>query len=122
MTRGFRSVTIALLFSIPGFSQTPILPVVADGGVVNAATITPGVTQGSLVAIMGTGLAASVASADSIPLSTSLANVSVTFNNVPAPLSYVSPTQINAQLPWNTLASGVTTGTANIVVTRQGIS
>ena len=43
----------------------------------------------------------------------------MTFNNVAAPLLFVSSGQINAQLPWNVLSSG-TTGTANVVVTRSG--
>jgi uncharacterized protein (TIGR03437 family) len=42
----------------------------------------------------------------------------VTFNGVPAPLLFVSGGQINAQLPWNVLSSG-TTGSANVVVTRN---
>jgi uncharacterized protein (TIGR03437 family) len=98
-------------------------PVVANGGVVNAASFAKGqaVTAGSLVSIFGTNLASSLAAADSIPLSTSLGNVSVTFNNTPAPLLFVNHDatngdQINAQLPWNV----GTTGTVNVVVTRNG--
>jgi len=94
-------------------------PVVSNGGISNAANgITP-VTPGSLVSIYGTNLAAGLAQADSIPLSTSLNGVSVTFNGVQAPLLFVSGGQINAQLPWNVL-SGATTGSANVVVTRNG--
>jgi uncharacterized protein (TIGR03437 family) len=77
------------------------------------------VAPGSLVSIFGSQLASGLAQADSIPLSTTLNNVSVTFNNIAAPLLFVSGGQINAQLPWNVLSSG-TTGTANVVVTRSG--
>jgi uncharacterized protein (TIGR03437 family) len=94
-------------------------PVVSAGGVGNAANgITP-VTPGSLVSIFGSNLAAGLAQADSIPLSTTLNGVSVTFNGVQAPLLFVSGGQINAQLPWNVLSSG-TTGAATVVVTRDG--
>jgi uncharacterized protein (TIGR03437 family) len=84
----------------------------------NAANGLSPVSPGSLVSIYGTNLAAGLAQADSIPLATSLNNVSVTFNGVAAPLLFVSGGQINAQLPWNVLSSG-TTGTANVVVTRN---
>ena len=94
-------------------------PVVSSGGVINAANgITP-VAPGSLVSIFGSNLAAGLAQADTIPLSTTLNGVSVTFNGVQAPLLFVSGGQINAQLPWNVLSSG-TTGTANVIVTRDG--
>lgn len=98
------------------YGQTPA---VSAGGVSNAANGLSPVSPGSLVSIYGTELAAGLAQADSIPLATSLNNVSVTFNGVPAPLLFVSSGQINAQLPWNVLSSG-TVGTANVVVTRSG--
>ncbi|MCC6369014.1 MAG: hypothetical protein IT165_36285 [Bryobacterales bacterium] len=114
--------TISLfLFAACASAQTPD---VADGGVLNSASFVIGqvVTQGSLVSVFGSNLASTIAQPDSIPLSTSLANVTVTFNNIPAPLSYVSPNLINAQLPWNTLPDGVTQGTATVVVTANGVS
>jgi uncharacterized protein (TIGR03437 family) len=98
------------------YAQTPV---VASGGVSNAANGLATVTPGSLVSIYGTNLAAGLAQADTIPLSTTLNSVSVTFNGVPAPLLFVSSGQINAQLPWNVLSSG-TAGSANVVVTRNG--
>jgi len=64
-------------------------------------------------------LGSSLAQADTIPLSTTLNNVSVTFNGIAAPLLFVSGGQVNAQMPWNVLSSG-TTGTVNVVVTRNG--
>jgi len=97
------------------YAQTPV---VSPGGVSNAASGVSPVTPGSLVSIYGTNLASGLAQADSIPLSTTLNNVSVTFNGVAAPLLFVSTGQINAQLPWNVLSSG-TTGSANVVVTRN---
>lgn len=95
-------------------------PVVATGGVLNAASNAKGVAvaPGSLVSIYGTALASSLAQASSIPLSTALGNVSVTFNNIAAPMLYVSnsPQQINAQLPWELQGSS----SAQIVVTNNG--
>jgi uncharacterized protein (TIGR03437 family) len=112
------SVPLLLAVAVAAHSQTPA---VSAGGVLNAASFdkaTP-VTPGSLVSIFGTNLASALAQADSIPLGTSLGNVSVTFNGIPAPLLFVSAGQVNAQLPWNVLSSG-TAGTANVVVTRSG--
>jgi len=51
---------------VTAFAQTPV---VASGGVLNAASFATnqGVAPGSLVSIFGTNLAASLALADSIP-------------------------------------------------------
>ncbi len=103
-------------------------PSVFDGGVVNAASFAQGqpVAPGSLVSIFGSQFATSLLLADSIPLAVQLADVSVTFNNIPAPLIAVipegsnNPAQINAQLPWNVLPPGQTEGTATVVIRRGG--
>lgn len=107
-------VSLVGLIATVALAQTPA---VAQGGVLNAASFTKGqpVTPGSLVSIFGTNLASGLSQAGSIPLSTALGDVtSVTFNNIVAPLLFVSPGQINAQLPWEVPASG----TATVVVNR----
>jgi uncharacterized protein (TIGR03437 family) len=110
-----------LLFAIAASAQTPT---VNENGVLNSASyVTPGqpgnaVAPGALVAIFGSDLAGGLTQAGSIPLSTQLADVTVRFNNTPAPLMFVSPNQVNAQLPWGTLPEGAETGTASVVVTR----
>jgi len=106
------------LFLFAGFvisAQTPP-PTVDPSGVVNAAgpSSTPGVAPGSLVNIFGTNLASTLASSSSTPLSTSLSNVSVTFNNSPAPIQSISGGQISVQLPW-----GLAVANAQVVVTRD---
>jgi uncharacterized protein (TIGR03437 family) len=106
-------------------SQTPVVP---SGSVVNGASFASGqaVAPGALVSIFGSSLASTNAQADTIPLSTSMANVSVTFNGVPAPMLAVnhlsSYDQINAQLPWNVLPAGAQSGTAQVVVTNGATS
>jgi len=113
------SFLLILCSAAAAFAQTPA---VASGGVLNAASFATnqGVAPGSLISIFGTNLATSMASADSIPLSTALGNVSVTVNNIPAPLQFVSHDpvngdQINAQLPYEVAA-----GNAQVVVTNRG--
>jgi uncharacterized protein (TIGR03437 family) len=97
----------------------PAVPAVNAEGVLNSGSYTTqGVAPGSIVSIFGTNLAASMAAAGAIPLPTALSDVtSVTFNNIPAGLYFVSEKQINAQLPFNVLPSSQG-GTAKIVVTR----
>lgn len=108
---------------VAGYSQTPV---VASGGVLNAASNdkTGQVAPGSLVSIYGTELAASLSQSGSIPLSTQLSGVNVTINNLTAPLLFVSPGQVNAQVPWDILAllPPGTNGSFQVpvVVTRNG--
>ncbi len=67
-------------------------------GGADAAKIAPG----TIVSVQGDNLAAGTASADlsQTQLPTKLAGARVYFNGIEAPLYYVSPTQINAQVPW----------------------
>jgi hypothetical protein len=85
---------------------------------VNAASFAAGnpMSAGSLAAIYGDFLAPRVEAAQSMPLPASLAGVSVTVNGVAAPLHFVSPGQINMQIPYETAP-----GPATVVVTNNGI-
>jgi uncharacterized protein (TIGR03437 family) len=119
-----RLFSLGFLLAAAIAAQTPAVP---ENSVLNSATFAtagqPGhaVAPGSLVSIFGSELAAGLAVADSVPLSTAIGGVSVRFNDVPAPLHFVSPGQINAQLPW-TLLQGAQTGSGTVVVTRGGAS
>jgi len=71
-------------------------------GVVNAASFAPftaGVSPREYLTLFGSGLAAAPVAASSLPFPTTLGNVQVLIDNVAAPLSYVSPTQINLLVP-----------------------
>jgi uncharacterized protein (TIGR03437 family) len=114
-------VLTGFLGAAVSYAQTPTVP---QGGVVNGASFATGqpVSPGSLVSIFGTGLVSKLAGADTIPISSSLGGVTVTFADLPAaPLLAVIPgvpgqsdDQINAQLPWEI---GTGTGTVNVTVT-----
>ncbi len=113
-------IVLGLFVSLAAFCQSPV---VSDNGTVNAASFASGqqIAPGSLAAIFGTDLAGTLTLADSIPLSTQLADVTVTFNNIPAPLLAAipgSPSQVNAQVPWQVLPQGMTSGQAMVVVSR----
>jgi uncharacterized protein (TIGR03437 family) len=83
-------------------------PVTGTQGVVNAASGLPSIAPGSLISIYGVDLAAGSGAASNIPLPTSLNGTSVTINSVLAPLLFTSPTQINAQVPFETLVGNAT--------------
>jgi uncharacterized protein (TIGR03437 family) len=102
-----------------GRSQTPAI---TPTGVVSAATFinSQPLSAGGLVSIFGTNLASQLALADTIPLATSLANVTVTFNGIAAPLEFVTSGQINAQIPYEIFPAG-TNGTANVIVSNNGV-
>ena len=93
---------------------TPVFPAINAGGVANSASGATSVTPGSLASVYGSYFTSSTAQA-SAPLPTKLGGVSVTVNGVPAPISYVSPTQINFQVPWSTR-----TGSATVTVSQAG--
>jgi minor extracellular serine protease Vpr len=99
-------------------------PVITSGSVIDGAGFVLGrpVAPGSVVSIFGSGLAASLMAGDTIPLSSTLNGVSVTFNGIQAPLYFVSPGQINAQMPWNMLPEGQASGQTNLVVTANGVA
>jgi len=108
------------LFAFAALGSSFGQPSVTSGGIVNAASFVPGqpVAPGSIVAIFGQQLAAQLAQADTVPWSTSLGNVSVTFNGVAAALQFVSSGQINAQVPFEAFPTGA--ANANVVVNNNG--
>ena len=97
---------------------TPTFPAIAGNGVGNAASYTPRISPGALASIFGTGFGNSTFVADDgRPWPTSTTSlVSVQVNGVVAPLYFVSPGQINFQVPWAT----PTTGTVNVAVVVNG--
>ena len=92
-------------------------PVVAAGGILNAASYVKGqpVTLGSFVAIFGSGFGKGGVTS-TVPWPTSLGGTSVTMNGVLAPLYAVTDGQINAQVPFEALPTGQTSGTVAVVV------
>jgi uncharacterized protein (TIGR03437 family) len=93
----------------------PPAPAISTGGVVNAASFAAPLSPGELASIFGSYFGVSVAGASSLPLTTMLGGVSVTVGGRPAPLFYVSPGQINFQVPWETAA-----GSTNVAVSLNG--
>jgi uncharacterized protein (TIGR03437 family) len=103
-----------------GLSGVP--DTIASVATVSAASLTAGsVSSEGIVALFGAGLAASTGVAGTLPLPTSLAGVRVLVRDTGgtervAPLFFVSPTQINFQIPLGTSA-----GSATVSVERDAV-
>jgi uncharacterized protein (TIGR03437 family) len=80
----------------------PQSPVLNASGVVNAATFLPKISPGALASIFGVNFASGNVGATGTSLPTVLGPVSVTVNNRKAPLLFLTPTQVNFQVPWET--------------------
>ena len=104
-----RTTLLFLLSAQFAFSQQAEIQAVQNSASGARGSVVPQM----LVSIYGSNLAAQAASANAFPLLTQIAGTSVTFDGVAAPLLYVSPNQINAQVP--TAVQGLTS--ANLVVT-----
>jgi len=99
---------------------TATTPSITPGSVVNGASYLGSISPGSLASVFGTSLAGAAQAAQftngSFP--TQVAGVTVSVNGVNAPLIYVSPGQINFQIPWET-APGVL---VPVTVTWNGVT
>jgi uncharacterized protein (TIGR03437 family) len=86
-------------------------------GATNAASFRQVFAPGMIVAVFGSAMAGSVQSAPLVPLPNQLSGTSVTINGYLSPLYFISPTQINVQIPYY-----ITSGAAVLKVTYNGQS
>jgi uncharacterized protein (TIGR03437 family) len=96
-------------------------------GVVDSASYRPTLTAGGIATVFGYSLASAVASAAAVPLPTSLGGTVVTIGGTAVPLFYVSPSQINLQIPWELAGQSqaavvVTTGVGSSTAVTVNIS
>lgn len=93
-------------------------PVLNRNGLVNGASFSQAAvaSPGAIVSLFGTALAPGIAVATSLPLPTTLLDVRVLVNETPAPLFFVSPSQINFQM-----LTGITDPTFQVVVVSAGV-
>lgn len=96
----------------------PNVPSISSGGIVNSANRPAGVSPGALVEIDGANLSLGTCIADTEPWRTQLAcsPTRVTVGGRDAQLYYVSPGQINAQIP-----SDLPLGDVSVTVFRGGV-
>jgi uncharacterized protein (TIGR03437 family) len=94
------------------------LPSLTTANFLSAATFLPAAAApGGLFTVMATDLGGSINTAATPDLPTLLDGVTVAINGIPAPLIYVSPTQINAQVPYE-----VGSGPATLTLTKNGVA
>lgn len=86
-------------------SANAVIAVAASGAQLSGGMDAAKIAPGTLVSIVGDDLAdfTESAPADADPLPTELGGVQLYFDGIRAPLLYVSPTQINAQVPFEVL-------------------
>lgn len=87
-------------------------------GITNSASSAPftaGISNGEFITLYGSNLAQSTVVAKALPFPATLGNVEVSINGVPAPIYYVSATQISVIVPFATSPS-----VAQIQVTNNG--
>ena len=77
-------------------------PVLTQNAVLSVynALIGGAIAPGAILQIYGSNLAATAVTSSKVPLTTTLGSTSVSIGGNPVPLYYVSPTQINAQAPF----------------------
>lgn len=104
----------------PAATESPKPQISSDSGALNGASFLPGIAPSAWTTIRGTNLATTTRAwtgtdftGNALP--TSLDGVSVTINNQPAYVAYISPTQINVLSPDDT-----STGPVEVRVTSNG--
>jgi len=101
------SATVSGL-TVPFLGNARNVPTIAQGGMVDAAAYTPGraVAPGSIISIFGSNLADTAGGAQQFPLPLGINGAAFSFDvpsagvSLPAHFHYVSPTQMNVQVPW----------------------
>ncbi len=113
----------AFLGTYPGSSSNafltsiaagPAMPAIASGGVLGSWAPAAGpVAPGSLLTIYGSGFAVAENQPQALPLPTSAAGATVAINNIPAPILYASPGQMNVQVPYEVPAGAAVATVSN---------
>lgn len=120
------SVTASNIMVIESMTMLESNPIISANGIVSASAFggAAAAAAGSYIEIYGNNLAdttrdwSGAFTGDGKAAPTSLDEVSVTVNGVPAFVNFVNPSQVNVQVP-----EGIPTGVAiPVVVTRKGLA
>jgi len=117
----FATLAIQAVNAMPQFINVPITFVVGASssvqisGVLQGASFKPVSAPGMVLSVFGSNLApaGTAQPAQFIPLPLNLAGVSASVNGITAPLYYVSPTQLNIQIPYEVGAGPAVAGVNN---------
>ncbi len=100
----FTATVGGLTVEFDGYAQIP--PAINSNGVVNTGSsqVGQGLAPGSYISIYGTHLANAIVGSPTLSLPVSLGAVSISFDggglSLPGHISFVSPNQVNVQIPW----------------------
>ena len=117
----YATLVIQAADSAPQYINVPFTFVVGAStqvsiaGVSNVFSGSSSLASGMLASVYGTQLSPATQAAPKIPLPLTLAGVSATVNGISAPVLYVSPGQINIQIPYE-----VGTGPAVLGINNNG--
>jgi hypothetical protein len=105
---------------VPGQVVSDMAPVLAPNGTLDVFNpqVGAGLAPGNIVQIYGSGLASQATSAGVLPLPTEVNGTSVIIGGLNAPLYYVSPGQINAQIPFELSAPATNTRSSSTLTGR----
>ena len=112
-------VTIRSDATLPQETTIPVMFTVGAGGgtriagAANGASFQAVAAPGMVLSVFGTNLSAGTQSAPNLPLPIVMQGVTATVNGITAPLYYVSPSQINLQIPYETGAGPAAIGINN---------
>jgi uncharacterized protein (TIGR03437 family) len=115
------TVTILTVGGTPEYLSVPVAYTVAPsstttiGGLLNGFSNQPAFAPGAWLSIYGTQLARTTSVATSLPLPYTMDGVSATVNGVSAPIWFISPGQLNVQIPYEIAA-----GPALVAVDNNG--
>jgi uncharacterized protein (TIGR03437 family) len=73
--------------------------------IVNAADLKPGIAPGGLISVFGSQLSPINLATSQMPLPTALAESCLSVNGLPVPILFVSPNQVNAQMPFESIGN-----------------
>ena len=105
-TQQFSATVAGITVDFSGNAR--LVPTISTGGIIDGAAFTAGraVAPGSIISIFGKNLADASQGATQFPLPLGIGAVAFSFDvpsagvSLPARFHYVSPTQINVQVPW----------------------
>jgi uncharacterized protein (TIGR03437 family) len=108
----YAPATASVVINVSSSTSTSLV----ISGITNGASFRQSYAPGMILTVFGSGLAPSTWSASTLPLPAQLAGVSATINGIDAPLYYVSPTQLNMQIPYEVPVNALIT----LKVTNNG--
>jgi len=107
----YADLAIQSVNTLPQYVNLPVVFTIGESSNLSIQSVTNGASfqndaaaPGMVLSVFGSNLAPSTQIASGLPLPLSLAGVSATIDGVAAPLYFVSPQQLNIQVPYETRA------------------